>query len=231
MSSIQLSHINKTFINGKTTTTVLNDINFTAEPGEVIAITGPSGSGKSTFMKIMGGILSPTQGEIIINQQNYNHMSTKDKNTFRREHLGFILQSYNLLPYLKIKDQFKLADKIKPQGNLTSDQLRKLTDQFKITPLMKQYPSELSGGQQQRVAFLRALYTNPDIILADEPTAALDGKMALASIQELSWWAHEQNKTVILITHDARLLSYVDKNFQIVDGHGQFTNQQSTNSI
>ncbi|GAA6112995.1 MAG: ABC transporter ATP-binding protein [Apilactobacillus sp.] len=222
MATIELNNVNKVFGVDEAATKALSNINFSANKGEVIAITGPSGSGKSTFMKILGGILSATSGEIMIDGANYGDMNAKQQSRFRLDHIGFILQAYNLLPYLKVKDQFRLVDKVKKSGNLTVDECKQLVAQLKVTDLMNKYPDELSGGQQQRVAILRALYTNPDIILADEPTAALDGQMAIKSMEVLQELAHKQNKTVIVITHDARLLSYVDKNYRIVDGQGEF---------
>lgn len=222
MATIELNNVKKVFgVDGAATEALIN-INFSANKGEVIAITGPSGSGKSTFMKILGGILSATSGEIMINGLNYGDMNSKQQSRFRLDHIGFILQAYNLLPYLKVKDQFKLVDKVKKTGNMSADESKKLAAELKVTNLMNKYPDELSGGQQQRVAILRALYTNPDIILADEPTAALDGQMAIKSMELLQELAHKQNKTVIVITHDARLLNYVDKNYRIVDGQGEF---------
>lgn len=222
MATIELNNVKKVFgVDGAATKALIN-INFSANKGEVIAITGPSGSGKSTFMKILGGILSATSGEIMINGLNYGDMNSKQQSRFRLDHIGFILQAYNLLPYLKVKDQFKLVDKVKKTGNMSADESKKLAAELKVTNLMNKYPDELSGGQQQRVAILRALYTNPDIILADEPTAALDGQMAIKSMELLQELAHKQNKTVIVITHDARLLNYVDKNYRIVDGQGEF---------
>lgn len=222
MATIELNNVKKVFgVDGAATEALIN-INFSANKGEVIAITGPSGSGKSTFMKILGGILSATSGEIMINGLNYGDMNSKQQSRFRLDHIGFILQAYNLLPYLKVKDQFKLVDKVKKTGNMSADEWKQLAAELKVTNLMNKYPDELSGGQQQRVAILRALYTNPDIILADEPTAALDGQMAIKSMELLQELAHKQNKTVIVITHDARLLNYVDKNYRIVDGHGEF---------
>lgn len=222
MATIELNNVNKVFGVDEAATKALSNINFSANKGEVIAITGPSGSGKSTFMKILGGILSATSGEIMIDGANYGDMNAKQQSRFRLDHIGFILQAYNLLPYLKVKDQFRLVDKVKKSGNLTVDECKQLVAELKVTDLMNKYPDELSGGQQQRVAILRALYTNPDIILADEPTAALDGQMAIKSMEVLQELAHKQNKTVIVITHDARLLSYVDKNYRIVDGQGEF---------
>ncbi|GAA6114223.1 ABC transporter ATP-binding protein [Apilactobacillus apinorum] len=222
MATIELNNVKKVFgVDGAATEALIN-INFSANKGEVIAITGPSGSGKSTFMKILGGILSATSGEIMINGLNYGDMNSKQQSRFRLDHIGFILQAYNLLPYLKVKDQFKLVDKVKKTGNMSADEWKQLAAELKVTNLMNKYPDELSGGQQQRVAILRALYTNPDIILADEPTAALDGQMAIKSMELLQELAHKQNKTVIVITHDARLLNYVDKNYRIVDGQGEF---------
>lgn len=222
MATIELNNVNKVFGVDEAATTALNNINFSANKGEVIAITGPSGSGKSTFMKILGGILSATSGEIMINGLNYGDMNSKQQSRFRLNRIGFILQAYNLLPYLKVKDQFKLVNKVKKTGNMSVDECQQLAEEIKVTNLMNKYPDELSGGQQQRVAILRALYTNPDIILADEPTAALDGQMAIKSMELLQELAHKQNKTVIVITHDARLLNYVDKNYRIVDGQGEF---------
>lgn len=222
MATIELNNVKKVFgVDGAATEALIN-INFSANKGEAIAITGPSGSGKSTFMKILGGILSATSGEIMINGLNYGDMNSKQQSRFRLDHIGFILQAYNLLPYLKVKDQFKLVDKVKKHGNMSADEWKQLAAELKVTNLMNKYPDELSGGQQQRVAILRALYTNPDIILADEPTAALDGQMAIKSMELLQELAHKQNKTVIVITHDARLLNYVDKNYRIVDGQGEF---------
>lgn len=222
MARIEVKNVNKMFGNKFAQTPALTDINFSANDGEVIAITGPSGSGKSTFMKILGGILSATDGEIKVDGDNYQNMKESVKTKFRLNHLGFILQAYNLLPYLKVKDQFKLVDKIKKHDNMDKETFNQLVDKLQIDDLMQHYPDELSGGQQQRVAILRALYTNPDVILADEPTAALDGKMAIETMQLLQELAHKQNRIVILITHDARLLDYVDRNFQIVDGKGKF---------
>lgn len=222
MARIEVKNVNKMFDNKFAQTQALTDINFSANDGEVIAITGPSGSGKSTFMKILGGILSATDGEINVDGDNYQNMKESVKTKFRLNHLGFILQAYNLLPYLKVKDQFKLVNKIKKHDNMDKETFNQLVDKLQIGDLMQHYPDELSGGQQQRVAILRALYTNPDVILADEPTAALDGKMAIETMQLLQELAHKQSRIVILITHDARLLDYVDRNFQIVDGKGKF---------
>lgn len=231
MQKIELKNVNKIFGAGDATTNALTHIDFAANQGEVVSITGPSGSGKSTFMKILGGILSPTSGEIVIDNENYSKMNKKQQSQFRLQHIGFILQAYNLLPYLKVKDQFKLVDKVKKSGNMDQNEFHRLAAELDVDKLLDKYPDELSGGQQQRVAILRALYTNPDIILADEPTAALDGKMAIKSMELLQKLAHQQNKTVIVITHDARLLSYVDQNFRIIDGKGSFADTNDSTLV
>ncbi|MHA8138512.1 ABC transporter ATP-binding protein [Lactobacillaceae bacterium Scapto_B20] len=232
MQTIQLNNIQKIYnLGSANATAALKDINFTANDAELVSITGPSGSGKSTFLKIIGGILSATSGDLLIDGHNYSQMSKAKQSQFRLDQLGFILQSYNLVPYLKVREQFELADRVKPKGNLSKVEFDQLAKDLAITDLMNQYPDELSGGQQQRVAIARAMYTNPQIILADEPTAALDGQRSAQVMEIFQKLAHEKHKTVLLITHDARLIKYVDRNYQIVDGQGQFVSKQDRSLV
>ncbi|MEJ6400110.1 ABC transporter ATP-binding protein [Nicoliella lavandulae] len=222
MTTIKLDQIQKIYNPGANETVALDNINFNANAGELVSITGPSGSGKSTFLKIIGGILSPTSGTLTIDGHNYSQMNQKQQSQFRLDQIGFILQAYNLVPYLKVREQFELVDHVKPKHNLSKEAFHQLIDELAIGDLMDQYPDELSGGQKQRVAIARAMYTDPSIILADEPTAALDGNRAAQVMRIFQKLAHDNHKTVLLITHDARLIQYVDRNYQIVDGKGQF---------
>ena len=181
-------------------------------------ILGPSGSGKSTFLTIAGSLQTPTDGEVLINGDDLRHLSAKKREQLRLNHLGFVLQSYNLVPYLTVKEQFKLVDKVKKNGNLSASQLDDLLKLLGIDQLVNKYPDQLSGGQKQRVAIARALYPNPEIILADEPTAALDSAHVEEVGKLFAQLAHTQNKAVVVVTHDLRLKDYADKIFNITDG-------------
>ena len=210
MTALTLNHVNKTFGKGIAKVEALKDVNFSADQGEMTLILGPSGSGKSTFLTIAGSLQTPTDGEVLINGDDLRHLSAKKREQLRLNHLGFVLQSYNLVPYLTVKEQFKLVDKVKKSGNLSASQL---DDQ-----LVNKYPDQLSGGQNQRVAIVRALYPNPEIILADEPTAALDSAHVEEVGKLFAQLAHTQNKAVVVVTHDLRLKDYADKIFNITDG-------------
>ena len=161
---------------------------------------------------------TPTNGEVLINGDDLQHLSAKKREQLRLNHLGFVLQSYNLVPYLTVKEQFKLVDKVKKSGNLSASQLDDLLKLLGIDQLVNKYPDQLSGGQNQRVAIARALYPNPEIILADEPTAALDSAHVEEVGKLFAQLAHTQNKAVVVVTHDLRLKDYADKIFTITDG-------------
>ena len=209
MAVIEFKKVNKHFGTGSARVHVLKDIDFSANAGEFVLILGPSGSGKSTFLTIAGNILSPTNGQVFINGKDISTYSTKERESLRLTDLGFVLQSHNLVPYLTVKEQFELADKVKKSGNLTPDNL---------TGLLEKYPEQLSGGQSQRVAIARALYTDPQIVLADEPTAALDSKRVKVVGEILHHLAKSQNKAVIAVTHDLRLVEQADKIYELNDG-------------
>ena len=179
---------------------------------------GPSGSGKSTFLTIAGGIQTPTAGDVVVQGNGLSQLSGKARDALRLNRIGFILQAYNLVPYLTVKDQFALVDRVKPKGNLSAVDLRHLLEKLGISQLINQYPAELSGGQTQRVAIARALYQNPDIILADEPTAALDSERVKVVGQLLHDLAKEHNKAIVVVTHDLRLKEFADKTYAIMDG-------------
>ena len=181
-------------------------------------ILGPSGSGKSTFLTIAGGLQTPTSGKVLIDGIDIEKLSSKKRDELRLQKIGFILQSYNLLPYLNVADQFKLVDRIKKSGNVSSEAFNELLEKLAIKKLLKQYPSELSGGQNQRVAIARALYTDPEIILADEPTAALDSNLVKIVGQLFHDLAKKRNKAVIAVTHDLRLREYADNVYELADG-------------
>lgn len=218
MPALALTNVNKKFGHATNEVTVLHDISFEANAGEVSLVLGPSGSGKSTFLTIAGGIQTPTSGSVIVEDQTLQDLSGKARDALRLNQIGFILQAYNLVPYLTVKDQFKLVDRVKPQGNLGAAELTDLLSQLGIGQLVNQFPAELSGGQTQRVAIARALYQNPDIILADEPTAALDSDRVKVVGQLLHDLAKQHNKAIVVVTHDLRLQEFADKTYMIMDG-------------
>lgn len=217
MSAIELRNVNKDYGTGISQVHVLSKINFQAQLGELSLVLGPSGSGKSTFLTIAGGLQSPSGGQVLINNQDISKLSNKDRDAIRLNQIGFVLQSYNLLPYLNVADQFALVDRVH-QHNLSPLKLKELLQKLGIEQLMGKFPDELSGGQNQRVAIARALYTDPAIILADEPTAALDSDRVKVVGRLLGEMARQYQKAVVVVTHDLRLREYADKIYQIMDG-------------
>lgn len=232
MAVIELKNVKKVYGKGNAQVEALKNINFKADKGEVVLIMGPSGAGKSTFLTIAGSLQRPTSGEVLINGEDISDFSAKKRNELRLNKIGFVLQAYNLVPFLTVEEQFTLVDKVKKQNNLSRDELNDLLKQLGITDLVKKYPSELSGGQQQRVAIARALYANPEILLADEPTASLDTKNVEEVGQLFKDLAKKRDKAVMLVTHDPRLEKYADHIYEMMDG--QMTqkkqqNKQATN--
>ena len=217
MSNLIFDSVTKIFGEGGSKYVALENINFEAESGQLILVVGPSGSGKTTFLTIAGGLQTPTNGDVKINDSIINSLSKKQQTKLRLEKIGFILQSYNLVPFLTVEEQFKFVDKLKKQ-NLTEQKLHELLSDLGLLELLKKYPNQLSGGQKQRVAIARALYTDPDYILADEPTAALDTDRSMKVIELLRDLAHKRNKIIIVVTHDLRLKDMADKVYQIIDG-------------
>lgn len=218
MSVIEFKNVNKYFGSGSAKVHALKDINFSADKGEFVLILGPSGSGKSTFLTIAGNILSPSSGSVLINGKEIAAYSNKEREQLRLDQIGFVLQAHNLVPYLTLKEQFELVDRVKKAGNLSSAELERLLTHLEIAELKDKYPNELSGGQSQRAAIARALYTDPEIVLADEPTAALDSQRVKKVGTILQVLAKQQNKAVITVTHDLRLVEQADKIYELTDG-------------
>lgn len=227
MAVIELKNVKKVYGKGNAQVEALKNINFKADKGEVVLIMGPSGAGKSTFLTIAGSLQKPTSGEVLINGEDISDFSAKKRNELRLNRIGFVLQVYNLVPFLTVEEQFTLVDKVKKQNNLSRDELNDLLKQLGITDLVKKYPSELSGGQQQRVAIARALYANPEILLADEPTASLDTKNVEEVGQLFKDLAKKRDKAVMLVTHDPRLEKYADHIYEMMDG--QMTQKKQQN--
>ena len=218
MSVIELKNISKSYGQGNAKVDALKDVNFEAKEGEVVLIEGPSGAGKSTFLTIAGALQKPTSGEVFIGGKDVTNYSPKQADALRLDKIGFVLQAYNLVPYLTVKEQFILVDKVKKSGNMRKDRLDNLLNELGIMQLINKYPKELSGGQQQRVAIARALYADPAIILADEPTASLDSEKVEEVGKLFKSLAKQKEKAIILVTHDLRLNKYSDKIYEMLDG-------------
>lgn len=216
MKAIELKNVKKSFKDGDETIEALKETNFSVDKGEFAAIIGPSGSGKSTLLTIAGGLQSPSSGEIWINGRALNEKKEKARAKVRFEEIGFILQASNLVPFLTVKKQLQLVDKVNKakENSAGLDLLNRLG----LEKLVDKYPEELSGGERQRVAIVRALYNDPTIILADEPTASLDTEKAYEVVKILAKEAKEKNKATIMVTHDLRLVDYCDKVYLMEDG-------------
>lgn len=212
-----MKNIVKKFGEGRTGVTALKGIDFKVRQGEFISIIGPSGSGKSTFLTISGGLQNPSSGQIIINDINFSNLSEKKRSKLRFKEIGFILQSSNLIPFLKVKEQFYLVDKVEKKKN-KDDRINHILSSLDIFDLKDKYPRDLSGGERQRVAIGRALFNDPSLILADEPTASLDTDHAYEVVKLLVKEAHEKQKATIMVTHDSRMIEWSDRVYRMEDG-------------
>ena len=219
--ALQLKNISKTYKDGDSENTVLNNISINVKPGEFVAIVGPSGSGKSTFLSIAGALLSASSGEIIIGDTNLSEKDKKGLADIRRNQIGFVFQSHQLIPYLKVIDQLKLIPQLSKNKNKkeVNDYANKLLKDFGLEHRLNHYPSKLSGGEKQRVAIARALMNHTDIILADEPTASLDGKRGREVVTMIKDEIKKYNKAALMVTHDERVLDLVDTIYRIENGN------------
>ncbi|GAB2562858.1 ABC transporter ATP-binding protein [Gracilibacillus alcaliphilus] len=217
MAILELNKVRKTFGAGRTQVEAMKQTNFRAEKGELIAIIGPSGSGKSTFLTIAGGLQTPTEGEVVINGAPMTRLKEKKRAKLRLKEVGFVLQASNLVPFLNIQQQMQLLDKVK-KDNMKQEEAQQLYQSLGIEHLLGHFPKDLSGGERQRVAIAKALYTNPSVILADEPTASLDSDRAFEVMDMIKGITKEKQTATIVVTHDTRLIDDCDKVYQITDG-------------
>lgn len=215
MPVLELKNIVKNYPDGENINEVLKDISFQVKKGEFAAIMGPSGAGKSTLLTIMGALLSPSSGTVLLNNQDISHFSKKQQTQLRLNEIGFIFQNSDLIPYLKISEQLQFIQKI---SNKKSTDAIAILKQLGLGHRLNSYPNALSGGEKQRVAIARAFINQPDLILADEPTASLDSKRGREVVQIIQETVHQQNKAAVMVTHDERILDLVDSIWQIEDG-------------
>lgn len=216
---ISVKDLYKIYRVGESKVRALNGVSFTIEKGEFCAIVGTSGSGKSTLLNMLAGLEKPTKGEIVIAGE---HMETKNENQlvkFRREHIGFIFQSFNLLASMNALENVALP--LTFQGMTKDKRMQKAEEVLELVGLSKHKkhkPTQMSGGQQQRVGIARALVVQPEIIFADEPTGNLDSKTSAEVMELIKKIIREKNQTLVMVTHDDHLASFADRIFRISDG-------------
>ncbi|WP_271000984.1 ABC transporter ATP-binding protein [Listeria seeligeri] len=215
---IQLVNISKSYQMGTNKVEALDDVSFCIKPGEFIAIVGPSGSGKSTLMNILGILDKATLGEYYLNKKNLTGLSPKKVAKIRNENIGFIFQQFNLMPRLTAFENIELPLVYRGVGK--AERKREVLNSLERVGLLdkqKHLPTQLSGGQQQRIAIARAITGKPEILLADEPTGALDSKTG-AEVMELLKEIHQEGNTLIIITHDINIAKQAERILEIKDG-------------
>ncbi len=219
MKALQAIDVTKIYGEGDTAVRAVDQVSFSVLPGEFVALVGPSGSGKTSMLAMLAGLLNPTEGVVEIGGKNMNELSEAKRTRFRGEHIGFAFQSSNLVPYLNALDNVQLMLRINKMNNKKNrDRSKELLTRLGLGDRMKSYPEQLSGGQRQRVAIARALIHEPEVVLADEPTASLDTERANEVVATFAELIHEQGRAGIMVTHDLRMCKYVDRVIQMVDG-------------
>ncbi len=218
-SFIQAKSLSKVYREGLIEHTVLSNVNIQIHQGELLILLGRSGSGKSTFLNLISGIDLPTSGEVIIENQNLTKLSEQQRTIFRRKHIGFIFQFFNLIPTLTVEENLLLPLELNGKnGKAGHDLAVDMLDNVGLSNRAKSYPDRLSGGEQQRVAIARALIHAPSIILADEPTGNLDYETGKQIINILDRLVRNNNKTMIMATHSREVIGMADRILSIRDG-------------
>ena len=216
---LSLQGVSKTYGDGDGTITALHPATLVVRPGELVAVNGPSGSGKSTFLSIAGALLRPSAGQVTIAGQALTALSDAALPAFRLKHLGFVLQSSNLIPYLNVREQLSLVPHLAGEdGREARQKAEALLKLLGLSERARHFPDALSGGQRQRVAIARALMNDPQLILADEPTASLDSVRGREVVELIAQQVHEHGKAAVMVTHDERVLDLCDRVVSIVDG-------------
>lgn len=219
-SFIEIRNLRKVYRVGSEKVVALNNINLTVHKGEICCLLGTSGSGKSTLLNIMAGLEKPTKGEIIINGKHLEKMNEKQISKFRSENIGFIFQSYNLMPYLTALENVSLPLVFrKIPKSIRDRKAAKMLELVGLKTHLKHKPSQMSGGQQQRVGIARAFVAKPSLVFADEPTGNLDSRTSKEVMELMVSYARENNQTLIIVTHDREIAAYADRIIYILDGN------------
>ncbi len=220
MALIEVKNVRKVYRMGDEKVVALNDVSFAIEKGEFCCLLGTSGSGKSTLLNLMAGLEKPTRGEVLIKGKHIEKMTEKQLAVFRRNYVGFVFQSYNLLPTLTALENVSLPLVFK--GIPKSIRDKRAFEMLKAVGLekrLKHKPNQMSGGQQQRVSIARAFISKPEIVFADEPTGNLDSKTTIEVMNLITTISRKNNQTLIIVTHDIEIAEYADKIIHVKDGN------------
>ena len=218
--ALRAKDVVKQYGEGSTAVYAVDQVSFVINRGEFVALVGPSGSGKTSMLAMLAGLLHPTSGSIEIAGKSLTKMSEAERTRFRGQAIGFAFQANNLVPYLTALENVQLM--LRLNGKLNGNgkaRARELLERLGLGERLNNYPGQLSGGQQQRVAIARSLIHEPEVVLADEPTASLDTERAFQVVSTFADLVHEQQRAGIMVTHDLRMCRFVDRVIQMVDGH------------
>lgn len=217
MVAVKTVSLTKEYSNGEHYLRAVDDISFTVEENEFVAIMGSSGCGKTTLLNLLGGLENPTHGCVYINDVDITQLSMEERSSFRRWHIGFIFQNFNLIPEMNVFENIVLPAKLM-ERNISKKEVMRIAEELEIEEKLLQNPMTLSGGQQQRVAIARAIYTHPTILLGDELTGNLDSTTSISVMKFLKKMCKKYRQTMIIVTHDERIAAMADRIIQMKDG-------------
>ena len=220
MTVLDMRDVRKVYRSGDADIVALDHATVTVDHGEIVALLGPSGSGKTTLLSIAGGLLTPTSGTVTVGGADISEYSAKELTVFRRDNVGFVFQSVNLVPFLTAEENLLVVDELGggKGGKNAKVRARQLLDELGLGHRLKNLPGQLSGGERQRVAIGRALFNNPKLVLFDEPTSALDTKVGEQVMDLIRAEMKSRDTAAVIVTHDTRMTTYADRTVQIVDG-------------
>lgn len=218
MAILETQNLSKYYGSGETAVRALDNVSFSVEKGEFVAIIGPSGSGKSTLLHLLGGVDRPTSGRVLVDGTDIYQLDESQLAIFRRRQIGLVYQFYNLIPVLDVQENITLP-LLLDHHKVDQEQFHLMVQQLGLAGRLHHLPNQLSGGQQQRVSIGRALITNPAIVLADEPTGNLDSKNSAELLELLRVFNRTYRQTLLVITHDERIALQADRVISIEDGH------------
>jgi putative ABC transport system ATP-binding protein len=220
MTVLDMRDIRKVYRSGDIDIVALDHATVQVDHGEIVALLGPSGSGKTTLLSIAGGLLTPTEGTVVVGGHDISDYNAKQLTEFRRENVGFVFQSVNLVPFLTAEENLLVVDELggNKGGKAAKGRARSLLEELGLGHRVKNLPGQLSGGERQRVAIGRALFNNPKLVLFDEPTSALDTKIGEQVMELIRAEMKARDTAAIIVTHDTRMTHYADRTVHIVDG-------------